>query len=113
FGNLLQEFFPKANQEISAATAYNMIYLMRGAVEGGTSSSLARFGVTAGNEIAAKTGTTQNQSDGWFMGITQNLVSGLWVGGEDRSIHFRTLALGQGARMALPAWGEYMQRVYG
>ncbi len=112
FGNLLQEFFPKANQEISAATAYNMIYLMRGAVEGGTSSSLARYGVTAGNEIAAKTGTTQNQSDGWFMGITQNLVSGLWVGGEDRSIHFRTLALGQGARMALPAWGAYMQKVY-
>lgn len=111
-GNLLQEFFPKSNQQISANMAYNMLYLMRGAVEGGTSQSLGRFGVTAGNEIAAKTGTTQNQSDGWFMGITQNLVTGVWVGGEDRSIHFRSLALGQGARTALPAWGGYMQKVY-
>lgn len=112
YGNLLQEFFPKTNQQISANMAYNMLYLMRGAVEGGTSQSLARFGVTDGNEIAAKTGTTQNQSDGWFMGITQNLVTGVWVGGEDRSIHFRSLALGQGARTALPAWGLYMQKVY-
>ncbi len=112
YGNLLQEFFPKTNQQISANMAYNMLYLMRGAVEGGTSQSLGRFGVTAGNEIAAKTGTTQNQSDGWFMGITQNLVTGVWVGGEDRSIHFRSLALGQGARTALPAWGMYMQKVY-
>ncbi|MFA7472326.1 MAG: transglycosylase domain-containing protein [Spirosomataceae bacterium] len=112
YGNVLQEFYPKTNQQISANMAYNMIYLMRGAVEGGTSSSLGRFGVTANNEIAAKTGTTQNQSDGWFMGITQNLVTGVWVGGEDRSIHFRTLALGQGARTALPAWGLYMQKVY-
>lgn len=112
YGNVLQEFYPKTNQQISANMAYNMLYLLRGAVEGGTSSSLARFGVTDNNEIAAKTGTTQNQSDGWFMGITQNLVTGVWVGGEDRSIHFRSLALGQGARTALPAWGLYMQKVY-
>ncbi|HEV7348709.1 penicillin-binding protein 1A [Telluribacter sp.] len=114
YGNLLQEFFPKVNQELSANMAYNMVYLMRGAVEdpGGTSMRLHSFGVTKDNEIAAKTGTTSNYSDGWFMGMTHNLVSGLWVGGEDRSIHFRSMAYGQGARIALPAWGLYMQKVY-
>ncbi len=114
YGNLLQEFFPKSNQEISANMAYNMLYIMRGAVEdgNGTAGRLRSYGVTEGNEIAAKTGTTSNYSDGWFMGMTQNLVSGLWVGGEDRSIHFRTIEYGQGGRIALPAWGLYMQKVY-
>jgi penicillin-binding protein 1A len=114
YGNLLQEFFPKANQELSENMAYNMIYLMRGAVEdpGGTAGRLRSFGVTEGNEIAAKTGTTSNYSDGWFMGMTHNLVSGVWVGGEDRSTHFRTMAYGQGGRIAMPAWGLYMQKVY-
>ena len=113
-GNLLQEFYPKANQEISANVAYQMLYLMRGAVEdpGGTAGRLRQYGVTEGNEIAAKTGTTSNYSDGWFMGMTHNLVSGVWVGGEDRSIHFRTMAYGQGGRIAMPAWGLYMQKVY-
>ncbi|CAG4991912.1 Penicillin-binding protein 1A [Dyadobacter sp. CECT 9275] len=113
-GNLLQEFYPKQNQEISANMAYDMLYLMRGAVEdpGGTAGRLRQYGVTEGNEIAAKTGTTSNYSDGWFMGMTQNLVSGVWVGGEDRSIHFRTMALGQGGRIAMPAWGLFMQKVY-
>jgi penicillin-binding protein 1A len=94
-GNVLQEFFQKQNQEISENMAYNMLYLMRGAVEdpGGTAGRLRQYGVTEGNEIAAKTGTTSNYSDGWFMGMTQHLVSGIWVGGEDRSIHFRTIAL--------------------
>lgn len=83
YGNVLQEFFQKQNQEISANMAYNMLYLMRGAVEdpGGTAGRLRQYGVTEGNEIAAKTGTTSNYSDGWFMGMTQNLVSGIWVGG--------------------------------
>ncbi len=113
-GNLLQEFFPKQNQEISANMAYNMLYLMRGAVEdpGGTAGRLSSYGVTAGNEIAAKTGTTSNYSDGWFMGMTQNLVTGVWVGAEDRSVHFRSITYGQGGRMAMPAWGLYMQKVY-
>jgi penicillin-binding protein 1A len=65
-----------------------------------------------GNEIAAKTGTTSNYSDAWFMGLTQHLVSGLWVGGDDRPIHFRTIELGQGGRLAMPAWAMYMQKVY-
>ncbi|WP_025762260.1 transglycosylase domain-containing protein [Dyadobacter tibetensis] len=114
YGNLLQEFYPKQNQEISANMAYNMLYLMRGSVEdpGGTSQRLRQYGVTEGNEIAAKTGTTSNYSDGWFMGMTQNLVTGVWVGAEDRSVHFRTIAFGQGGRMALPAWGIYMKKVY-
>ena len=113
-GNVLQEFYQKQNQELSENMAYNMLYLMRGAVEdpGGTAGRLRQYGVTEGNEIAAKTGTTSNYSDGWFMGMTQNLVTGIWVGGEDRSIHFRTIALGQGGRMAMPAWGLFMQKVY-
>jgi len=114
FGNVLQEFYEKQNQELSENMAYNMLYLMRGAVEdpGGTAGRLRQYGVTDGNEIAAKTGTTSNYSDGWFMGMTQNLVTGIWVGGEDRSIHFRTIEFGQGGRMAMPAWGLFMQKVY-
>lgn len=113
-GNTLQEFHPKQNQELSDLIAYDMLYLMRGAVEdpGGTAARLRSYGVTEGNEIAAKTGTTQNHSDAWFMGMTQNLVSGIWVGGEDMQIHFRTMDLGQGGRAALPAWGLYMKNVY-
>lgn len=113
-GNVLQEFHQKLNQELSGNVAYNMLYLMRGAVEdpGGTASRLSSYGVTQGNEIAAKTGTTDDYSDAWFMGMTQNLVSGIWVGGEDMQIHFRTIELGQGGRMAMPAWGLYMQKVY-
>ncbi len=114
FGNLLQEFFPKANQQLSENMAYTMVYLMRGAVEdpGGTAGRLRSYGVTDGNEIAAKTGTTSNYSDGWFMGMTSNLVTGIWVGGEDRSTHFRNITYGQGGRIALPAWGLYMQKIY-
>lgn len=114
YGNLLQEFFPKANQELSENMAYSMLYLMRGAVEdpGGTAGRLRQYGVTDGNEIAAKTGTTSNYSDGWFMGMTPNLVTGVWVGGEDRSIHFRSITYGQGGRIAMPAWGLYMKKVY-
>lgn len=114
YGKLLAEFHEQQSQELSEQMAYNMLYLMRGAVEdaGGTAGRLHQYGVTAGNEIAAKTGTSQNHSDGWFMGMTHNLVGGVWVGGEDRSIHFRTLALGQGGRVAMPAWGAFMQKVY-
>jgi penicillin-binding protein 1A len=114
YGNVLQQFHQKQNQELSANVAYNMLYLMRGAVEdpGGTAGRLHSYGVTSGNEIAAKTGTTDNQSDSWFMGMTQNLVSGIWVGGEDMTIHFRTIDLGQGGRAAMPAWGLFMKKVY-
>ncbi len=110
-GNVLETFKPKTNEAISEATAYLMINLMRGVVESGTGNRL-RATYKLMNPIAGKTGTTQNNSDGWFMGITPNLVSGVWVGGEDRSIHFRSTLLGQGANMSLPIWALYMIKVY-
>ena len=91
--------------------SYIMTILMKGVVEFGTGVSL-RSTYKLTNPIAGKTGTTQNSSDGWFMGLTPDLVSGCWVGGEDRSVHFDNMQLGQGARLALPIWGKYMQKVY-
>lgn len=115
-GNVLKNFTVDAKQVISPNRAYEMLYLMRGAVEepNGTAQRLrTQYKLSeGGNEIAAKTGTTSNYSDAWFMGMTQHLVSGLWVGGDDRSIHFRTIELGQGGRLAMPAWALYMQKVY-
>ncbi|MCY4418692.1 MAG: transglycosylase domain-containing protein [Cytophagales bacterium] len=112
-GNIIQEFVPKKVEAISEETAYLMLYMLRGATEEyrGTSVGLNPF-LRHGNQIGAKTGTTQNASDGWFIGIVKNLVTGVWVGGEDRSIHFRDWHLGQGARTAMPIWEEYMTRVY-
>ncbi|MCX6279571.1 MAG: transglycosylase domain-containing protein [Bacteroidetes bacterium] len=110
-GNILQSFTAKSQEAISEETAYLMIQLMKGVVDAGTSIRL-RYKYGLDNPIAGKTGTTQNQSDGWFMGITPDLVSGVWVGCEDRAAHFRTIALGQGANMALPIWGIYMQKIY-
>ncbi len=110
-GNVLQNFTAKSQEAISEETAWLMIQLMKGVVEGGTSVRL-RYKYGLDNEIAGKTGTTQNQSDGWFMGITPDLVTGVWTGCEDRAAHFRSITLGQGANMALPIWGLYMQKVY-
>lgn len=110
-GVVLQEFVPKKVEAISEETAYVMIEMMKGAVQFGTSVRLRyKFGLT--QPMAGKTGTTQNQSDGWYMGITPELVSGVWVGCEDRSVHFRTTQLGQGANMALPIWALYMKKLY-
>lgn len=110
-GVVLQEFVPKKVEALSEETAYVTLSLLKGVVEFGTGMRL-RFKYGLSNPIAGKTGTTQNQSDGWFMGITPDLVSGVWVGCEDRSIHFRTTYLGQGANTALPIWGLYMKKVY-
>ncbi len=110
-GNILQTFNTKSQEVISEETAYLMIRLMQGVVDGGTGVRL-RYKYGLDNPIAGKTGTTQNQSDGWFMGITPDLVTGVWVGCEDRAAHFRSITLGQGANMALPIWGLYMQHVY-
>ena len=110
-GNVLEEFMPRRVEAISKETAYLTLNLMKGVVDHGTGLRLRfRYGLTA--PIAGKTGTTQNNSDGWFMGITPDLVSGVWVGCEDRSAHFRSTDLGQGASMALPIWGLYMKKVY-
>jgi len=104
-------FKAKRREAISAQTAWLMIELMRGVVDYGTSARL-RFKYKIKTDIAGKTGTTNNNSDGWFMGITSGLVSGAWVGGEERSIHFRSTDLGQGANMALPIWALYMKKCY-
>ncbi|MFT4734626.1 MAG: penicillin-binding protein 1A [Algoriphagus sp.] len=112
-GELIREFLPDQKEVLSAESAYKMIHLMRGSVQsGGTSTSLARYGLLNNNEMAGKTGTTSNFSDGWFMGLTSNLIAGVWSGGDDRAIHFRSLTYGQGGRMALPAYGLFMEKVY-
>ena len=110
-GNLLYQAAPKKTEAMSEITAYKMIKLLEGVVESGTGIRL-RYRYGFNNPVAGKTGTTQNQSDGWFMGIVPRLTTGVWVGAEDRSVHFRTIKLGQGANMALPIWAIYMKKVY-
>lgn len=111
-GAVLQDFVPRKVEAISEETAYLVLDLMKGVTLFGTGARLrgSKYGFT--NPIAGKTGTTQNNSDGWFMGITPELVSGAWAGCEDRSVHFRSTHLGQGANTALPIWGLYMKKVY-
>jgi penicillin-binding protein 1A len=110
-GKVLEEFIPTTDEVFSEEKAYTMIQLMRGVVDGGTGSRL-RSRHKLMNQIAGKTGTTQKNADGWFMGITPELVAGAWVGGEDRSIHFNSMVEGQGATMALPIWGKFFSKVY-
>ena len=109
-GNVIATFAPKMHEIFSETTAYKMIYMMRSVVDGGTGGRIRRnYGLMM--PMGGKTGTTQNNSDGWFMGFTPSLVSGVWVGGEDRSIHFDNIGEGQGASMALPIWALYMKKV--
>ncbi|MEE4177739.1 MAG: transglycosylase domain-containing protein [Bacteroides sp.] len=110
-GNLIEAFMPRQEEAMSEETAYLMLELMKGVVESGTGMRL-RFRYGFDNPIAGKTGTTQNQSDGWFMGVTPQLATGVWVGAEDRGIRFRSITLGQGANTSLPIWALFMQRVY-
>lgn len=115
-GNVIQDFIPKTNEVLSEETAYLMVHMLKGATEerGGTALGLNKYGLLwTGAEIGGKTGTTQNYSDGWFVGITTQLTSGIWVGGDDRSIHFRSMNDGQGARMAMPIWAIFMNKLYG
>ena len=111
YGNLISSFNNRNEEVISQETAYLMIKLLQNVVDRGTGIRL-RLTYDIQNEIGGKTGTTQNQSDGWFVGLTPNLVSGVWVGGENRSIHFNNIRDGQGANMALPVWALYMQKIY-
>jgi penicillin-binding protein 1A len=110
-GVVLDEFSPRTTEVLSEEKAYVMLDLMQGVTTKGSGIRL-RWKYGFKNQIAGKTGTTQNQSDGWFMGVVPNLVTGVWTGAEDRSVHFRTITLGQGAHMALPIWGAYMTSVY-
>ena len=111
YGNIISTFQAQENEAISEETAYLMITLLKDVVDRGTAGRLRWFYEFSG-EIAAKTGTTQNQSDGWFMGITPQLSAGVWVGGEDRSVHFDELGMGAGSNMALPIWANFFEKVY-
>ena len=110
-GNIIAQFQPRMNEVISEESAHKMIYMLRAVVDGGTGSRL-RFKYNLKGDLGGKTGTTNNNSDAWFMGLTPTLVSGMWVGGDDRDIHFDSMAWGQGASMALPIFALYMQKVY-
>ena len=110
-GNVIAQFQPRMNEVISEESAHKMLYMLKAVVDGGTAGRL-RFRYGFKGDIAGKTGTTNNNSDAWFMGLTPTLVSGVWVGGDDRDIHFDSMALGQGASMALPVFALYLQKVY-
>lgn len=110
-GNTVATFSAQKNEVISEESSYKMIEMLRAVINEGTGGRIRRiYKITA--DMGGKTGTTQNNSDGWFMGFTPNLVTGCWVGGEDRDIHFDRMSDGQGASMALPIWGLYMNKVY-
>ncbi len=110
-GNVISELSPLMEEVISEESSYKMLDMLRAVINEGTGARVRfRYGIKA--DMAGKTGTTNNNSDGWFMGFTPSLVSGVWVGGEDRDIHFDTMQFGQGASMALPIWAIYMNKVY-
>jgi penicillin-binding protein 1A len=110
-GNVLANFSPTMDEVISLNSSYKMLVMLRAVINEGTGGRIrSRYGIRA--DMGGKTGTTNSNSDGWFMGFTPSLVSGVWVGGEERDIHFDTMTYGQGASMALPIWGKYMNKVY-
>lgn len=111
YGNTIANFNSQVSEVLTEDASYKMLHMLKNVIDGGTGSRVRfRYGIKA--PMGGKTGTTQNNSDGWFMGFTPSLVSGVWVGGEDRSIHFDRMSEGQGASMALPIYGLYMQKVY-
>lgn len=110
-GNVIADFRPRVNEVISEQSAYNMLDMLQAVIDQGTGGRL-RFKYGLNGPIAGKTGTTNNNSDGWFVGIVPRLVTACWVGGEDRDIHFNSMAFGQGASSALPIWAYYMKKVY-
>ena len=110
-GNLITQFQPRMNEVISEESANKMLYMLKAVVDGGTAGRL-RHKYNMKGEIGGKTGTTNNNSDAWFVGVTPSLVSVCWVGGDDRDIHFDTMDMGQGATMALPVFANFMQQVY-
>ena len=127
-GRAIYEVAPETQDVLSEEAAYVTVNLMQGVTKAGSGARLRHAGLEKTNDIyekvvtgypyvfensiAGKTGTTQNQSDGWFMGMVPNLATGVWVGGEDRAIHFENIGYGQGATMALPIWANYMRSLY-
>ena len=110
-GKVIDRFRTNTDEVISSESSYRMLDMMKAVIDQGTGRRLRnKYGLTA--QIAGKTGTTQRNSDGWFMGVVPRLVSGCWVGGENPNIHFNSMAYGQGAAMALPVWALYMKKVY-
>lgn len=110
-GNVLQDFVAEKNEALDEQTAYVMVEMLRNVISGGTAARL-RYRFKLEGDMIGKTGTTQNYSDGWFMGATPDLVAGSWVGCEDRYIRFRSMENGQGASTALPIWAKFFQKVY-
>jgi len=110
-GNVVAEFQPRLNEVISEESAYKMLEMLRGVMNGGTGSRM-RYKYNVECDMGGKTGTTNRNADAWFMGFTPSLVSGCWVGGEDRDIHFDSTRMGQGANMALPIWAYFMRKVF-
>ncbi len=110
-GNVLAEFSPISREAIDEYTAYKSLLLMKRVPNGGTASRL-RWKYDINTTIAGKTGTTNNCADGWFIGLTPDLITGVWTGGEEQSISFRDGSKGQGAHMALPVWAHYMKSIY-
>ena len=113
-GNILIEKHTKVHDGIGPEVAYKMLHMLKGGLQepGGTSQALNNYKFTKGNDVGGKTGTTSNYSDAWYMGVTNELVAGIWVGGDDRSIHFRSLALGQGSKQAMPAYAKFMEKAF-
>lgn len=111
-GNVIDSFTPRMNEVMSQETCYKMIDMLRAVINSGTGQSLrgSKYNITA--DMIGKTGTTNSNADGWFMGVVPNLVVGCWVGGEDRDINFKSMAYGQGARAALPIYGKFINKVY-
>jgi len=112
--NLIQNFTPRSKMVMTEEGAYKMVHMLKGTLQepGGTAQALFSFNIFYGNEMGGKTGTSSNQSDGWFMGLTKDLVGGVWVGAEERSVHFRGLRQGEGSKTALPVFGLFMEKVY-
>lgn len=109
-GNVISTFAPQMEEVISASSTYKMLVMLRAVINEGTGGRVRRYGITA--DMGGKTGTTNDNSDTWFMGFTPSLVSGCWVGGDERDIHFGRMTYGQGAAAALPIWAMYMKKVY-
>ncbi|PSR01828.1 MAG: hypothetical protein BRD50_08090 [Bacteroidetes bacterium SW_11_45_7] len=110
-GNLIRDYYSEKREALNEETGHVMLKMLQHVVDKGTAIRL-RYKYNIRGEIGGKTGTTQDQSDGWFIGFTPELVAGAWVGGEDRFIRFPSLKYGQGASSALPIWAKFFQRVY-